>query len=175
MIKYAVLYDPDLFRTLEANGLFFDRETVIARCVELKRNVVMEDEFDTGSRMLLNLGHTVGHGVEAKSHFRCSHGESVGIGMAIVSRAGAKLGLTHSGDCEKLLNLLQQFGLAVDTQYTAEELMTYMLSDKKRSGDVVKLIIPRAIGRCEIIPTPVSQLKQFIEAGLSYGSCNQIL
>ena len=74
VIKYGVLYDPKLFEELTERGLSFPRETVIARCVELKRNVVMEDEFDTGSRMKLNFGHTIGHGVEAKSNFAVSHG-----------------------------------------------------------------------------------------------------
>ena len=69
VIKYGVLYDPDLFAHLEEKSLDFDREAVITRCVELKRDVVMEDEFDTGIRMKLNLGHTIGHGVEAKSQF----------------------------------------------------------------------------------------------------------
>ena len=64
VIKYGVLYDPALFAHLSEHGMDFDREKVITRCVELKRDVVAEDEFDTGARMKLNLGHTIGHGVE---------------------------------------------------------------------------------------------------------------
>ena len=90
VIKYGVLYDEALFAHLTEKGLAFHREDVIARCVELKRDVVMEDEFDTGTRMKLNLGHTVGHGVEAQSHFSVSHGKAVAIGMAIVARSAAK-------------------------------------------------------------------------------------
>ena len=166
VIKYAVLYDPSLFETLQQNGLSFDREAVIARCVELKRDVVMEDEFDTGSRMKLNLGHTIGHGVEACSHFAVSHGKAVSIGMAIVARAAEKTG-TCSTDCsEKIQKLLQSFGLPIDTVYSAADLFRCALSDKKRSGSTVRLIIPREIGSCEIVPTPVSQLTTFIEAGL---------
>ena len=75
VIKYGILYDPVLFSHLEEKGLSFDRENVITRCVELKRDVVAEDEFDTGQRMKLNLGHTIGHGVEAKSQFAISHGK----------------------------------------------------------------------------------------------------
>ena len=85
VIKYAILYDPALFKELMLSALDFDRESVIARCVEWKRDVVMEDEFDTGSRMKLNLGHTIGHGVEARSEFAISHGQGVSIGMAIVA------------------------------------------------------------------------------------------
>ncbi|MBQ3192099.1 MAG: 3-dehydroquinate synthase [Oscillospiraceae bacterium] len=166
VIKYGVLYDPELFSHLEKEGLSFDRETVIRRCVEWKRDVVMEDEFDTGARMKLNLGHTIGHGVEAKSHFGISHGEAVAIGMAIVSRAAAKLGHMGREDCERLLAVLKTFGLPTGTDYTGDDLYRYTLSDKKRSGAVVKLIVPRAIGRCDILPTAVEALKSFIEAGL---------
>ena len=160
VIKYGVLYDPKLFAHLEEKGLAFDREAVITRCVELKRDVVMEDEFDTGARMKLNLGHTVGHGVEAKSHFAISHGKAVAIGMAIVSRASA------CADTPRIVALLEQFGLPTRTDYSADDLFSYTLSDKKRSGGTVNLIIPRAIGDCVIVPTKVESLKSFIQAGL---------
>ena len=160
VIKYGILYDPVLFSHLEEKGLEFDREAVITRCVELKRDVVMEDEFDTGARMKLNLGHTIGHGVEAKSNFTLSHGKSVAIGMAIVSRA------CGCPDTPRILSILRQFGLPITTDDTAEEILSYALSDKKRSGDLVKLILPNAIGDCAIVPTPVDKLKSFIQAGL---------
>ena len=160
VIKYGILYDPSLFAHLEEKGLTFDREAVIRRCVELKRDVVMEDEFDTGMRMKLNLGHTIGHGVEAKSEFALSHGKSVAIGMAIVSRA------SHCPDHDRIQAILHKFGLPSSTDYSAEELYTYTLSDKKRTGGTVNLIIPKAIGQCDIVPTPVDSLKSFIEAGL---------
>ncbi len=160
VIKYGVLYDPQLFAHLQEKGLAFDREAVIARCVELKRDVVMADEFDTGERMKLNLGHTIGHGVEARSQFSLSHGKSVAIGMAIVCRA------SRCPDTERILTVLQQFGLPTSTQYYAEELYRYTLSDKKRSGSLINLIIPNAIGDCSIVPTPVETLQSFIEAGL---------
>lgn len=160
VIKYGILYDPALFSHLEEKGLDFDQEAVITRCVELKRDVVMEDEFDTGARMKLNLGHTIGHGVEAKSNFTLSHGKSVAIGMAIVSRA------CGCPDTPRILAILRQFGLPVSTDDTADEILSFALSDKKRSGNLVKLILPNAIGDCVIVPTPVEKLKSFIQAGL---------
>ena len=93
VIKYGILYDPGLFDLLHSAGPSFPREDVIARCVELKRDVVAQDEFDTGLRMKLNLGHTVGHAVEAESHFSISHGKAVAIGTAIVARACCNLGI----------------------------------------------------------------------------------
>ena len=160
VIKYGILYDPHLFAHLEERGLDFDREYVIARCVELKGQVVAEDEFDNGARQKLNLGHTIGHGVEARSHFALSHGKAVAIGTAIVSRASG------CPDADRILRLLHQFGLPVTTDYPVEEIYAYTLSDKKRSGGRVNLIIPKAIGCCEIVPTPVENLKSLIEEGL---------
>ena len=160
VIKYGILYDPQLFAHLEERGLAFDREYVIGRCVELKRDVVMEDEFDTGARMKLNLGHTIGHGVEARSNFAISHGKSVAIGTAIVSRASG------CSDTGRILTLLEAFGLPTQTEFSPQELISCALSDKKRSGNLINLIIPRAVGNCEIVPVPVENLQSFIEAGL---------
>jgi len=166
VIKYGILYDPELFSYLEASGLSFDRESVIARCVELKRDVVMEDEFDTGARMRLNLGHTIGHGVEAMSNFSISHGKAVAIGMAIVSRSGAKYGICDENTKNTILSVIKKFGLPLNTDCTADDIYTCALSDKKRAGSTVNLIIPERIGYCRIQPTKVETLKSFIEAGL---------
>ena len=166
VIKYGILYDPQLFSHLREKGLSFDRESVIARCVELKRDVVMEDEFDTGARMRLNLGHTIGHGVEARSHFTISHGKAVAIGMAIVSRTAANQNICSSQVRDQIIAVISAFGLPTETQNTAQELFESALSDKKRSGGTVNLIVPREIGDCAILPTPVETLKSFIEAGL---------
>lgn len=160
VIKYGILYDPSLFAQLEQQGLSFDREAVIARCVELKRDVVMEDEFDNGARMKLNLGHTIGHGVEAVSNFSISHGKAVAIGMAIVSRASR---CPHN---DRITGILKLFGLPTHTDYDSESLFKCALSDKKRSGGTVNLIIPKKIGQCDIVPTPVEKLQSFIEEGL---------
>ena len=160
VIKYGVLYDSVLFQSLAETGPDFDRESVIARCVELKRDVVAEDEFDTGARMKLNLGHTIGHGIEACSRYTISHGKAVAAGMAIVSRA------SHCPDTDRIIRCLEQFRLPTATVYSANDLSECALSDKKRSGGTVNLILPRAIGCCDIVPTPVENLKTFIEEGL---------
>lgn len=166
VIKYGIIYDRAFFDYLKDAGPEFDREAVIKRCVELKRDVVMEDEFDTGKRMKLNLGHTVGHGVEARSHFGLSHGKSVAIGMAMVSRAAAKKGMLSQEDAKTIQDTLAAYGLPIRTEYPAEELVQYMLSDKKRSGGTIPLIIPTSIGHCDIVPTPVEELTAFVRAGL---------
>ena len=166
VIKYGVLYDTALFDSLTRTGLDFDREKVIARCVELKRNVVMEDEFDTGARQKLNLGHTVCHGIEAHSHFTVSHGKAVAAGMAIVARSAAAHGICDANTAEKIIETLHKFGLPTTTSLSSDELYSSALSDKKRSGGTVNLIVPQTIGHCIIHPTPVEEMRDFIEAGL---------
>lgn len=166
VIKYGVLYDADLFAHLFKNALDFDRENVIARCVELKRNVVMEDEFDTGARQKLNLGHTIGHGIEAQSNFSITHGQAVAMGMHIVAKAGASLGFCDVQVPQNIYTILKKFGLPFETTFTAQELYASALSDKKRTGGNVNLIVPKVIGDCAIVPTPTQKLQSFIEAGL---------
>ena len=166
VIKYGVLYDPVLFAHLAERGMGFDREAVIARCVELKRDVVMEDEFDTGARMKLNLGHTVGHGVEAQSDYTVAHGKAVAIGMCIVARAAASQGFCSPEVRDRIVSTVATFGLPVKTDYEAGALFTSALSDKKRSGSHVDLIVPYGIGDCRILPMELTKIKSFIQAGL---------
>lgn len=166
VIKYGILYDMALFSHLEEHKMAFHREYVISRCIELKRDVVMEDEFDTGARMRLNLGHTLGHGVEAKSNYQVSHGKAVAIGIAIVSRYAHRNGICNINDANRILSLLNSFSLPTAYDCTAQELYHFALSDKKRNGNEIQLIIPERIGYCRIQSIPISELKFFIEAGL---------
>ena len=166
VIKTAILFDEPLFMELVRDGLHFDREKVIAACVAHKRDVVNADEFDRGQRQKLNLGHTIGHGVEAMSDFTLSHGKSVAIGTAIAARAAAKLGICDQGTATRIMWLLEKFGLPIFTHHTAAELAQMALSDKKRAGNTVNLILPKAVGDCIISPTPVTELESIIQAGL---------
>ena len=160
VIKYAILYDPTLFAHLEERGMDFDREWVIARCIDWKRQAVEQDEFDQSSRMLLNFGHTIGHAIEHCSHYTISHGQAVAIGMAIVSKA------SHCPDRNRMVGLLKRFGLPTSVEYSADSLTDAALSDKKRRGNVINLIIPKSIGQCIAVSTPTEHLQAFIEAGL---------
>jgi 3-dehydroquinate synthase len=166
VIKYGVLYDSDLLEHLTQYGPDFCTEQVIARCVELKRDVVMEDEFDTGARMKLNLGHTLGHGIEALSEYRVSHGKAVAIGMCLVAKAAAVSGFSDTEVCNRITVAVERFGLPTATDYGADALFTAALSDKKRSGNQVNLIIPYDIGDCRITPMDLTKVPSFIQAGL---------
>ncbi len=166
VIKTAILFDETLFTELVRDGLSFDREAVIAACVAHKRDVVCADEFDRGQRQLLNLGHTIGHAVEARSDFTLSHGAAVAIGTAIAARSAVEKGICHQGTATRIMWLLEHFGLPIFTEDAAGDLAAVALSDKKRSGGTINLILPQSIGQCGIYPVPIEELTDFIQAGL---------
>jgi len=161
VIKYAVLGDPALFETLK-QGIGDRLEAVVATCVEAKRALVEEDEFDTGRRQLLNLGHTLGHAMEANSDFALSHGQAVSIGMAMIARAAAEKGLCTGETRDEILSLLQQYGLPTETDQCADAICRTALGDKKRQSDTLTLIVPREIGKCDLHPIPVVELPNWI-------------
>lgn len=165
VIKYGVLFDDALFSHLQQYGLNFDREYVVARCVELKSEVVRLDEFDRGERQKLNLGHTFGHAIEALSNFTVSHGKAVAIGMAMAAQTARKKGICDRSVVESICSILADFHLPAKTQYAAQEICSCALSDKKRTGNSISLILPDRIGACGIYPILVSELLSFIEAG----------
>ena len=163
IIKCALLQSEPLFRTIAENPVSRQWESVIAACVEIKGDFIQSDEFDTGRRRLLNLGHTVGHAIEAVSGV--PHGPAVSIGMATATRAACRRGFCASETLSALENLLSLYGLPTATDYTAQALAAAALSDKKRWGDTLPLVLPEAIGRCRLEPVPVSELPDWFRDG----------
>lgn len=163
-IKTAVLADPALFTSLE-DAATADMAAVVARCVRHKAHIVEQDEQDNGCRQLLNLGHTVGHAVEQCSDFTIPHGGAVAIGMAVIARAAAARGLCSGETAARLIRVLKSHGLPTDTPYTAAQLTTVALRDKKRRGDRLTLIVPRAIGDCALHDIAAEELTAWITEG----------
>lgn len=166
VIKYGMIGDPALLARLETVDFRADPEELVARCVAQKRDLVEQDEFDTGARQLLNLGHTLGHGVEACSGYTVSHGRAVAIGMTLVTRAAVAFGRCPAEVLLRLRRLLERYGLPDATAYSAQVLYEKTLSDKKRSGDTISLVVPIAWGASQLVRIPVSELPAWIERGL---------
>lgn len=166
VIKYGMIGDPALLARLETVDFRADPEELVARCVAQKRDLVEQDEFDTGARQLLNLGHTLGQGVEACSGYTVSHGRAVAIGMTLVTRAAVAFGRCPAEVLPRLRRLLERYGLPDATAYSAQALYEKTLSDKKRSGDTISLVVPIAWGASQLVRIPVSELPAWIERGL---------
>ena len=165
VIKYAVLGNAPFFEELNRTPLHAHLEHIIETCVRMKRDIVAQDEFDRGQRQLLNLGHTFGHGIEACSGFAVSHGSAVAIGMAMIVRAAAQFGLCTAETRDAVLALLRQYDLPTDCAYAAEQMLGTILHDKKASGSSINLIVPTAVGSCEIKKTPASEIPDWLKAG----------
>lgn len=165
VVKYGMLGNEAFFRELEETPVAEQLEHVISVCVGMKRDIVGEDEFDHGQRRLLNLGHTVGHAVEACSGFAMSHGEAVAIGMAVITRAAVKRGVCGEDALPRLLALLRRLGLPTETERGAEELYRAALSDKKMAEGKMHLVVPEAVGRCRVETIAVEEMLSWLRDG----------
>lgn len=165
IIKYAMIADKELFDDVQNTPVSEQYEKVIARCVSLKRDFVEADEFDTGLRMMLNFGHTFGHGIEKCSGYSIPHGRAVAIGMALVTKASVTKGLCDESVYEGLLELLKKYNLPFETTYSADELNDVIKNDKKSMGDSLTLVVPRAIGKCELKRVSRDSVIDWLKAG----------
>ena len=162
IIKYAVLKSPTLFEHLLQQGKDFDREAVIGECVSIKRDIVNADEFESGPRKFLNLGHTVGHAIEQCSHFNLSHGKSVAAGLSIIAACSEKAGFCDASTVTAIRELNARFNLPTETSFSLQELMDVLLSDKKRSGNRITFVIPQEIGKCCLKTLSVDTIESFL-------------
>ena len=159
VIKYGMILDSELYHTLQT--IPFDRDAVVARCVGIKRDVVQQDEYDNGLRGLLNFGHTFGHAIEKLSSFAVSHGEAVAKGMVIAARMAPLCGLCDVA--EELSALLLRYGFDISCCYSAEEIYNALLSDKKRRGGNITVVLPRTVGDCTLVQLPVEELGRLLK------------
>lgn len=168
IIKYAMLSGEDLFSLIERTAVCSRYEEVIARCVEIKAQYVEADEYDRSARMLLNFGHTIGHAIEAVSEYRVPHGMAVGIGMAAVTRASVKFGYCTKELSERLQKLLSLYGIPVTIGLSEEALYKKAMLDKKNSSDTMRIIVPKKIGRCEVLEITKEAFTEWLREGLGH-------
>ena len=171
VIKYGIIADRALFDSLSPalsaqTPVNTRLEEVIAKCVMIKRDIVIEDEFETSVRKLLNFGHTIGHAIELLSEYEISHGHAVASGMAIVSRAAVRMNMCGENCLKDILKMLRLYGLPENTQYEPGLLACACLSDKKRDGESLTMIFPVEIGKCVLKKIPVAELETVIRLGL---------
>lgn len=164
VIKYGIILDSKLFDTV-AVPESFNLTKVIARCIEIKRDVVEQDEFDKGLRGLLNFGHTFGHAIEKLSGFTITHGSAVARGMIIAAKVARVYGFTDY--TEVITKVVKDYCFETNCPYSADELYSVILSDKKRSGADITLVLPKEIGACTLEKMPAGQVLELMKkAGL---------
>jgi len=140
---------------------------IVARCCEIKADVVEQDETETGLRAILNFGHTIGHALEAISHYgKYLHGEAISIGQVAAARLSAQvLGLPQI-DVERIHSLFERAGLPTELKLSAAqrfELMAAMSLDKKVSAGEIRFVLARRIGQVKFgVKVPETLLRQML-------------
>ena len=158
MLKYGMLSDAALFERMRTGAWMARLEQAVAQCVAMKRDYVAADERDNGTRQFLNLGHTFGHAVEKCSGFGLTHGQGVGIGLVMAARAAGM-------DAAPVEAAVAACGLPTACPYPAAQLAQAALSDKKRRGGSITLVLPERIGQCRLESIPVEQLPAVFAKG----------
>ncbi|MEE0691621.1 MAG: 3-dehydroquinate synthase [Lachnospiraceae bacterium] len=161
-VKCAVVSEASLIPHIQEN----DYEYVIERCVSIKKSIVEADERDFSVRQLLNFGHTIAHGIEKVTSFSVPHGQAVAKGMVAEAKAAYRLGLTDTDISGELTQILTGLGFNLTTCRNVDDLYRYALMDKKISGDKITMIIPESVGKCRLQKISLSELKEFIKAGI---------
>ena len=164
-VKTGILEGKELYELLQEGPDEGRLSQIIAHCIAYKGGVVERDEKEQGERKLLNLGHTAGHAIEKCSGFAVSHGSAVAIGTAIMARAADALAWSTEPLGEEIESLLKDYNLPVVTDFEPEELLEAALSDKKRSGKLITIIMPEAIGHCVMREVTREQLLEVFTAG----------
>jgi 3-dehydroquinate synthase len=159
VIKYGIIYDESLFIRLERSLPDLLKRVpavlgkVIARCCEIKAEIVGQDETESGVRALLNFGHTIGHGLEAISHYgRYLHGEAISIGQVAAAMLSHRLTGLSPDEVRRIHGLFERAGLPTQLRLTASQhskLRDAMLLDKKVAEGQVKFVLARRIGQAE--------------------------
>lgn len=165
IIKYAILDGETFFSRIERTPVLQQYEDIITRCVKIKKKLVEADERDSGVRMLLNLGHTIGHGIESCSGYTIPHGRAVAMGLAAMTRAAAEKGRCSRRLCASVRGLISKYGLPVELPFSIEDLANAALSDKKNSSTKIRLVVPFALGNCGITEVNRSEFAGWLKAG----------
>ena len=161
VVKYGYISNRDILDMVSAPDYKQNIESIICECVKIKRDVVTIDEHDTGLRMILNFGHTIGHAAEKLGNYvDLTHGQAVAVGMVAAMRLSAFLG--NEDLTGRLIEILKHIGLPTELKYDREDIYRSLLSDKKKFGATVNFILVREPGRAEITPIDAEKLHEYV-------------
>ena len=157
-VKAGVIRDPKLFRYLENNAdavLAGDAKAltqVVAASVRVKADVVANDERESGLRMILNYGHTLGHAIEAATQYKqLLHGEAVGWGSIAATRLGWMRGMISEKEADRIIQLILRYGPLRSFKATAAKLVELTSNDKKNRSGTLSFVLPAKIGEATIV------------------------
>lgn len=158
VVKYAFLSD-----TVKKSDIKNIDENLIYKCLKIKRDIVNEDEKESGVRALLNLGHTVGHAIEKLSGYKLSHGACVVKGLRYSIEVSKRLFDLDEKTVNKMYALLKYAKCDLSVNFSVDEIAEQIIADKKRQGDSVKFVAIKDVGKPEIVKIHLSKLKEMLK------------
>lgn len=169
VVKMAIVGDADLFAFIEesiSEQCYRDSDTMrrmVLESARLKADIVDRDECEKGVRRVLNLGHTIGHAIE-KCTSKLNHGEAVAIGLSQISHVANRIGMLPREDMLRIDSLLEKIGFSLELPVPMSDILREMRFDKKKSNNLLRVVLPERIGSCRIVEMPLSELeKYFVE------------
>lgn len=158
-LKMSITFDEQLFTKFETEDVWAQIDQIIAASVQIKANVVKQDEKEAGLRRVLNFGHTIGHGIETAGGLgQLYHGECVGLGM---------LPMCSDSLRPRVEAVLQKLGLPTTYQVDPEAVWQAMAHDKKLSGNTITVVYAPAPGSFQLQAMPLEDLKETVYTFLS--------
>ncbi|WAH35122.1 3-dehydroquinate synthase [Alicyclobacillus dauci] len=157
VIKHGIIANPELFANLEAKPLTEcplpdTLEPILAAAIQVKVDVVQADERESGRRQVLNVGHTIGHAIEQRSHYQLGHGEAISIGMVLETKLAQARNLLAQADALRIVSVLEAHGLPVRTPADEfSELRGLIDVDKKHGSALWTFALPVAIGDVRVV------------------------
>lgn len=171
IVKSAAIADIALWQLLESFSstaeLLAHSTEVIEACCRVKRGVVETDETDTGQRLILNFGHTIGHAIENTSGYGVvTHGEAVAIGMVQISQVAESKGIMPQGITAQLKEMLVKFSLPTRAEnWQPEQLFKAITHDKKAGGSQIKIILLSELGKAKIVELATAEMVDYLKRG----------
>ncbi|NLY87334.1 MAG: 3-dehydroquinate synthase [Clostridiales bacterium] len=163
ILKYGILSGNEIINSLRQAIIYNDYSDVISHSIRIKKSIIEMDENDQSFRQYLNLGHLIGHAIEAYSDYHISHGIAVSYGLALETRACAFAGYTSLRTYNAITDLLREFDFDIEEPYRFEDLIPYIMRDKRIRSGVIQILVPIDIGECIMRPLKVIHLSEFIK------------
>lgn len=162
LIKYACLIGGEAYE-LVAKGYQKDTLRAVELSVAYKRDIVEADEREGGVRRLLNLGHTVAHGIEKLSFYTFTHGKAVACGIMAIANAEHRKGTLSSEDYYKIKELYATYNLDYSLPYSIKDICEVAKVDKKAEAKDINLVVIKGIGNCTVEKMELSKLKEYLK------------
>jgi 3-dehydroquinate synthase len=164
VVKMAIIGDSELFDFIESNisdNCYTNTDVmqrIVLDSIRLKADIVDRDECERGVRRVLNLGHTIAHAIEKCTH-KLNHGEAVAVGLSKISHVSNSLEILNNEDMQRIDHLLVKIGFSLDMPVAMSDILREIRYDKKKSNNLLRIVLPESIGSCRIVEMPFEEVE----------------